>query len=92
MPTSYDESATRRRSLNQKPLVVAARMTRKVKHEAPERRRVIHEVSGEAMYFLDRMRFHGADGYEIVYERESIIAARYEFLGAVERVAPPQAR
>ena len=40
------------------------------------------------MYFLDRMRFHGAADYEIVYERDSIIAARYEFLEAVQRVAP----
>jgi hypothetical protein len=103
VPTSYDEPAAHRRSVNQKPLVVAARMKRRVKHEAPARRRVIHEVSPDAMGFLDQMRLHGpahlkidherrsiiaVGDFEIVYERDSIITARYEFLEAVQRVAP----
>ncbi len=64
-------------------------MKRKVTYETPARRQVIQEVSPEAMVFLDQLRWNeDRAGFVAIYERESVIAARVEFLDAVRRVAP----
>ena len=65
------------------------RRKRKATHEAPARRQVIEELSSDEWCRLDPVRLtKDRIAFELIYERESVIAARAEFLDAVQRAAP----
>ncbi len=63
-----------------------ARPKRKLTHEAPACRKPVRKVE---LRFLDQLRWNkDHTGFEAVYERASVIAARRKSLEAVQCMAP----